>query len=77
MDFTIFDIATGRIRLSGSFADETEAALNCPPGCGVIAGAYDPELFDVIDGVATPLPPSPGPTFMTTGHQTSGWMAGR
>lgn len=50
-EYSVFNIATGRIVRSGSCQPIT-FATQAGAGEGVIEGAYDPDLFDVVNGIA-------------------------
>lgn len=59
VEVSIYNVASGRIVASGRYRDIAEAWLNVEAGQSFILGMYDPDLFDVIDGVPVELPPSP------------------
>ncbi len=73
IEFSVYELATGRIVSAMSVYGEDERDANVPPDHGWVAGFHDPLRFYVGPAGVTPYPPSPSP-HMTFDYTSEQWV---
>lgn len=73
IEFSVYELTTGRIVSAMSVYGEDERDANVPPDHGWVEGFHDPLRFYIGPDGVTPYPPSPAP-HMTFDYASEQWV---